>query len=157
MCLYRKSVFSCNHSQIASTPLSLCCAAQNQSSSSSSSSQQQEKMCEEVQTHGRSTIRIARPCDICRAKKDASDEIFEEVKRRMAVLREHLEGSYGECLKLVGEAGVKVEEEMPVVKKKKVEGESEGEGEGEKKDPVAEFLRMKRSEKHSHLMMLGGS
>ncbi|KAI0802141.1 hypothetical protein GGR55DRAFT_667021 [Xylaria sp. FL0064] len=110
MCRYRRSMWSCNHSQLSAEPHATY-----------------------------STIRIARLCGCCGTKKASLDKQFSDVKARMATLKQHLDEKYGDCVKHVNEAGLELND-----------------GENTKKvDPIAEFLRMKRNEKYSNLMMLG--
>ncbi|KAI1304836.1 hypothetical protein F5Y03DRAFT_406819 [Xylaria venustula] len=138
MCRYRRSMFLCNHSQLSAAPQWFCSAQRDYVAGKS------DQPCDEVGTHTCSTIRVPQLCVSCGTRKATLDQRLSEVKSKMAELKQHLNESYGECVKHVFEAGLESE-----VKTKGDEKDSK------KADPVAEFLKMKRSEKHANLMMLG--
>lgn len=144
MCRYRKSIFLCNHSQLSAEPHTICAAQRDYMSGRSA------EACDEINTHTRTTLRISKLCDRCGTKKATLDRRLSDVKTKMAELRQHLTEAYGDCVKHVYEAGLE-----PGVKME--DAKSAGDAGPKKSDPVEEFLRMKRTEEHSHLMMLGSS
>ncbi|KAI0533621.1 hypothetical protein GGR58DRAFT_101171 [Xylaria digitata] len=147
MCIYRKSLFLCNHSQLSVEPQVPCPAHKDYLSGNARES------CNKIQTHSLSTIRVSRLCEGCRTKKTTLDRRLSNVKEKIAELRKHLDNTYGDCMKHVRDAGLELET------KPEDEGnlKNEGDTKSEKVDPVQAFLEMKMKEKHSHLMMLGGS
>ncbi|GAW25086.1 hypothetical protein SAMD00023353_0103660 [Rosellinia necatrix] len=167
MCRYRKTLYQCNHARLSPSPHTVC--------STAAAGEGEGARCEVVATHACLTVRAARPCDACAARQAALDRTFAEVRGRLASLRRHLDDAYGGCMRAVDEAGLGDEDgegkgEMTVTTR--VGGRGEGDEkqtvvamvrgvEGQKQqqdppaDPVEAFLRMKRAEKHSHLMMLG--
>ncbi|KAI2623658.1 hypothetical protein GGS21DRAFT_533606 [Xylaria nigripes] len=146
MCRYRKSIFLCNHSQFPAEPLSICPEQQGYLAGTVA------QPCKVVSTHGCSTIRISRLCQCCHIKQVSLDTTFMNLKGKISELRQHLDEAYGDCIKHVDEAGLEPEKKPSDAKedpKAKKEGDKEI-------DPVVAFLKMKRNEKYSHLMMLGG-
>ncbi|KAI0966873.1 hypothetical protein F4678DRAFT_447597 [Xylaria arbuscula] len=138
MCRYRRSMFLCNHSQLSAAPQWFCSAHRDYVSGKST------EPCDEVGTHTCSTIRVSQLCTNCRTRKATLDRRLSGVKSKMAELKQHMNESYGECIKHVYDDGIDSEV--------KAKGD---EKDAKKVDPVAEFLKMKRSEKHANLMMLG--
>ncbi|KAI0869405.1 hypothetical protein GGS24DRAFT_505788 [Hypoxylon argillaceum] len=144
MCLYRQSIFTCNHTQQHRTPFAPCAAQQAFLAGSPVAVQ-----CTVKKTHTYNTVRIGRLCDVCEAKKVALDRQLSDVRAKMGVLREHLDEAYDGCMKQLDEAGIK-----DVKTEGKEKGNEKSENEDEL-DPVQAFLKSKRNEKYSHLMMLG--
>ncbi|KAI1426505.1 hypothetical protein F5Y12DRAFT_742427 [Xylaria sp. FL1777] len=105
--------------------------------------------CDEIKTHTCSTIRVTQLCESCGQRKTTLDRRLSGVKTKMAELRQHLTEAYGDCVKHVYEAGLEEEANAK-------DGNERG-ADVIKIDPIQEFLRMKRNEKHSHLMMLGSA
>ncbi|KAI1634944.1 hypothetical protein F4809DRAFT_664943 [Biscogniauxia mediterranea] len=100
MCLYRKSLYVCNHSQICGEPMTACQAQREYASGAA------KEPCDRVETHARNTIRVSRLCAPCRDKKLTVDKQLDVVKSRMAELRKHLDESYDNCMKHLDEAGL---------------------------------------------------
>ncbi|KAI0597907.1 hypothetical protein F4775DRAFT_592904 [Biscogniauxia sp. FL1348] len=162
MCLYRKSLYECNHSQISGEPMTACQAQRDHASGAA------REPCERVETHARNTIRVSQLCAQCRDKKVATDKQLGVVKSRMAELRKHLDESYNNCMKHLDEAGLDPEEEQQpgngsTARKESIGGKGKGKGkvsepakEDPVVDPVQEFLRKKMMETDSHLMMFSG-
>lgn len=146
MCRYRKTLFLCNHSALSSAPQIPCATHLAHTSSPLTS-----PPCTTASTHACSTVRVSRLCGSCSDKKQSTDRRLSEVKVRIAGLRDRLSEVYGDCARHLDEVGVEVE---GVHGKSGSEGGSEGMKE-EEEDPVQAFLRKKRAEKDSHLMMLG--
>ncbi|KAI1171600.1 hypothetical protein F4777DRAFT_593701 [Nemania sp. FL0916] len=139
MCRYRQTLFQCNHTLRAAAPFQIC--AQQQA--------EPQQYCGEALVHPCSTIRANQACDVCAARKNATDGRLSEVKARIQAMRQHLNITYGECLRHVNEAGVGADAGKEV-KTEDVKAEKE-------EDPVQAFLKMKRTEKYAHLTMLGGA
>ncbi|KAI0204896.1 hypothetical protein F4808DRAFT_456640 [Astrocystis sublimbata] len=147
MCRYRKSMYSCNHSIVSAEPFTLCPIQKDYISGKSA------EPCDMVQTHLCSTIRISKPCESCGKARDTLNTRLSDAKKKMAELRQRLglseatsssnqsEGD-GDDKKSEGEGSDK-EKEKELEKEKEV-------------DPVHAFLERKKTEKHAHLMMLGG-
>ncbi|KAI0451579.1 hypothetical protein F5B21DRAFT_486499 [Xylaria acuta] len=146
MCRYRRSIYLCNHTQLSAEPFITCSAQRGFISGASS------EPCDLADSHTCSTIRFWHLCQGCEGKKVALDSRLSELKSKMAELRQHLDETYDNCMKHIDEASLKPASEGD---DEKSEGEEEKKKEEEKIDPVAAFLKMKKSEKHSHLMMLG--
>ncbi|KAI1269277.1 hypothetical protein F5Y18DRAFT_415069 [Xylariaceae sp. FL1019] len=171
MCRYRKSLFICNHAQIAPERM-ITCALQKDFQNGEIANG-----CEVVETHPRNTIRVSTLCANCSAKKDTTDATFKEIKEKMAIMRKHLDESYDGCMKALDEVGLEPErkpenkpeskpedisESKPESKLEEVVPCADGVGsepektdDSEDSDPVKAFLRRKMTEEHSHLMMLG--
>ncbi|TGJ87461.1 hypothetical protein E0Z10_g1261 [Xylaria hypoxylon] len=144
MCIYKKSIFLCNHTLLSAEPHAICSIQQEYLAGEAS------EPCDVSYTHSLSTIRISsRQCESCETKKTALDRRLLGVKEKMAELRQHLNESYGDCMKHVEDAGLKPEDE----------GDSKSEEDTRPKevDPVEAFLTMKMKEEHAHLMILGSS
>ncbi|KAI1184536.1 hypothetical protein F5B17DRAFT_78405 [Nemania serpens] len=161
MCRYRQSIFTCNHTQPSPSRIITCSTQQAFESGRSSSP------CGVAKTHACTTIRVPKLCEPCAAQKARLDSRFSDVRTRMAGLRRHLDEAYGECLRHVdgvGEEGVgkgkekkneKNESEIREAMKGCGKEGKEGDEVVVDEDPVEAFLKMKRNEKYSHLMMLG--
>ncbi|KAI1490603.1 hypothetical protein F5X96DRAFT_694482 [Biscogniauxia mediterranea] len=162
MCLYRKSLYVCNHSQICGEQPMTACQAQREYAAGAAA-----EPCDRVETHARNTIRVSRLCAACRDKKVTIDRQLDVVKSRMAELRRHLDESYDNCMKHLDEAGLDHEDEDEPGNTTAAAGRKStgGKGKGKKAtpepakeedppvDPVQEFLRKKMMETDSHLMM----
>ncbi|KAI0011286.1 hypothetical protein F4779DRAFT_637447 [Xylariaceae sp. FL0662B] len=134
MCVYRKSLYQCNHAVIGSEPLQICPAQQAYLSDAS------QKPCEEINTHGRASIKIPKLCTYCEDKKVTIDQQLDHVKARLAQLRAHLDATYDQCMSHLDEVGLKPENKPGAQTETLV-------------DPVQEFLRKKKLESDAHLMM----
>ncbi|KAI1434709.1 hypothetical protein GGR50DRAFT_390367 [Xylaria sp. CBS 124048] len=147
MCRYRKSIYLCNHSQLAAEPLQICSKQREYTSGLVS------EPCQIRLTHLCSTIRVPLLCERCHAKQIPLDQKFATVKEKMSELRRHLEVAYDDCMKHVDEAGLKSEAKpTPVIKRQqKIKVDDK------ELDPVTQFLKMKMREKYSELMMLGNA
>ncbi|KAI1344579.1 hypothetical protein F5Y15DRAFT_411408 [Xylariaceae sp. FL0016] len=137
MCLYRKTLWSCNHSQLSSEPITICSFQKAYLAGKAT------EPCDITETHGRSTIRLAKLCAHHEEKNGALGQKFEHVKACMAELRKHLDENYENVMKHLDEVGLEPEPKPGNRTAKTLE----------KVDPAAEFLRKKMAEKDSHLMM----
>ncbi|KAJ2987677.1 hypothetical protein NUW58_g4372 [Xylaria curta] len=144
MCIYRKFVFLCNHTQLYPEAYLICTAQEERLSKGRTGP------CDEVSTHRASTFRIMKTCEQCEDKKKTTERQFSNVKQKMAVLRQHLEETYSDCMKHLDEVGLKLDEED----EKDEKNEKSEESEVKEIDPTEAFLQMKKKEKYSHLMML---
>ncbi|KAI0478095.1 hypothetical protein F4859DRAFT_513677 [Xylaria cf. heliscus] len=137
MCRYRKLIFTCNHTQLLTEPFIACSEQQEYIAGT------RAEPCNVANSHMCSTIRINHMCQQCEDKKIAQDGRLSELKRKMAFIRQHLDEKHDNAMKQVDEARLAAAATSEEVEKKK------------KIDPVEAFLRAKKNEKHSHLMMLG--
>ncbi|KAI0151744.1 hypothetical protein GGR57DRAFT_503673 [Xylariaceae sp. FL1272] len=157
MCRYRKSLFLCNHAQIAPERLTPCAVQKDFQAGLTCDS------CDTIETHPRNTIRVCRLCGNCGDKKGTTDARFKEIKEKMAIMRKHLDESYDGCMKALDEVGLEPESKPDstpeiIVTPADEEGHVEDKQKEVKEiDPVKEFLRKKMTEEHSHLMMLGSA
>ncbi|KAH8163507.1 hypothetical protein CIB48_g4745 [Xylaria polymorpha] len=121
MCRYRRSIYSCNHTQLSTEPFVICSLQKDYLSGAST------EPCNVADTHTCSTIRVWSLCPVC-------EDTRGELDRR---LDEHID-----------EADLKPESEGDAKS-------DEAKDTDAKLDPVAAFLKAKKNEKYSHLMMLG--
>ncbi|KAI0426828.1 hypothetical protein F5Y09DRAFT_345271 [Xylaria sp. FL1042] len=133
MCQYRKILWLCNHANLPEEPYALCSVQRDYIAGET------KEPCDQVITHSINTVRVNRLCDSCGTRKAALDKKVSNAKTQIVELKQQLDNKHGDRFKKAYGIGLEAKDEK----------------DAKKLDPVAEFLRMKRNEKHSAFMMLG--